>query len=360
MAERLKDRYFTDESIRAFATLVKKHHSPFDDGRFVAELSSPDFQALELMQMSRRATEHLAELLPPTYAEAVEVLKRVAPEAKGMEAFSMPTYVELYGLDDWHTSLPAMAFFTKYASCEFAIRPYILADPARAMAFMEGLTGDEDENVRRFASEGCRPRLPWAVSLPPFKEDPTPVLALLERLKDDASEFVRRSVSNNLNDISKDHPERVLDVSERWLGTSKGADWIVKRACRTLLKAGDRRAMRLFGFGDPSALEVVDAAVDRKSVRIGGEARLSFTLQVGTKKRCKVRLEHAVWYVKANGSTSKKVFQLKETTLAPGTHDFSAKLSFVERSTRKHHPGRHRITVIVNGVEKGETAVVLE
>ncbi len=360
MAERLKDRFFTEESVRAFAELVKKHHPRFDDAEFVRALTDDDFTKLELMQMARRATECLAGLLPSSYRKAIGILRRVAPDAKGMEAFCLPTFVELYGLDDWETSLPAMAFFTKRASCEFAVRPFILKDAARTMAFLETLTDDEDANVRRFASEGCRPRLPWAVSLPPFKKDPRPILPILERLKDDESEFVQRSVANNLNDIAKDHPGLVLDVCERWAGTSKSADWIVKRACRTLLKKGNRRAMSLFGFGDPAALEVTDAAVSRDSVAIGGDARLSFTLRVGTKRRAKVRLEYEVWYVKANGSTSAKVFQIREATLAPGTHEFDVKLSFVERSTRKHYPGKHRITIVVNGVEKAETAIVLK
>ena len=360
MAERLKDRFFTRESAASFAGVVKNHYPQFDAAEYVALVSDDAFQGLELMQMARRATEILARLLPAPYPEAVKILREVAPEAKGFEAFSLPTFVELYGLDDWDTSLPAMAWFTKRASAEFAIRPFILADPKRAMAFMEELTQDSDPNVRRFASEGCRPRLPWAVSLPPFKRDPTPILPILEKLKDDESEFVQRSVANNLNDISKDHPELVLDICERWKGSSKGADWIIKRACRTLLKSGDRRAMLLFGFGDPASLEIADVGLSEETVGIGGDVELSFTLQVGSKRRTKVRLEYVVWYVKANGKTSGKVFQIREATLAPGEHEFKRKLSFADQSTRKHYPGVHRISVVVNGVEKGETTLTLQ
>jgi 3-methyladenine DNA glycosylase AlkC len=360
MAERLKDLYFTGESVRAFADVVKKHHPDFDDVEFVRLLTEDAFHQLEFKAMSRRATECLARLLPASYRAAVEILSRVAPEAKGMEAFCLPTFVELYGLEDWDTSLPAMALFTKYASCEFAVRPFILQDPDRAMAFLEGLTDNENENVRRFASEGCRPRLPWAVSLPPFKKDPRPILPILERLKDDESDFVRRSVANNLNDISKDHPDLVLEVCARWKGSSEGADWIVKHACRTLLKKGDSRALRLFGFGDPSALDVQGVTVTPPRISIGEEARLSFTLRVGTEEPSEVRLEYVVRYVKANGRTSPKVFQIREATLPPGEHEFTKTISFADLSTRKHHPGSHGITVVVNGVEKADTAVLLD
>ncbi len=80
--------------------------------------------------------------------------------------------------------------------------------------------------------------LPWGMAIPELKKDPSLILPILEKLKNDPEEFVRKSVANNLNDISKDNPELVLDICERWHGTSKNTDWIVKHACRTLLKQG--------------------------------------------------------------------------------------------------------------------------
>lgn len=360
MAERLKDRFFTEDSIDAFARVLEDHHPSFDGAALSSRLTDDSFQKLELMQMARKATEILAEFLPSDYKDAVGVLSRAVPHAKGMEAFCFPTFVELFGLDDWETSLPAMALFTTYASAEFAIRPFLLQDPERAMAFLLGLAADEHPNVRRFSSEGCRPRLPWGVGLPLFKQDPSPILPVLEQLKDDESLFVQKSVANNLNDISKDHPDLVLEICERWQGSSDAADWIIKRACRTLLKAGNTRAMTLFGFGDPKALEVVGLELSKKTAKIGDDLRLSFRLEVGTKKTTKVRLEYVVWYVKARGKTSRKVFQIREALYEPGQHEISRKLSFADQSTRKHYPGDHRIVVVVNGVEKAETALVLE
>ena len=202
MAERLKDRFFTDESVRAFAKTIKKHYDGFDEQKFYSLLFDESFEDMELMQMGRHATECLAQLLPKSFSRAVKILMMAAPEVKGFEAFCLPTYVEFYGLDHWEYSLPAMATFTKYSSSEFSIRPFIKKDSARAMAFLEALASDDDEKVRRFASEGCRPRLPWAMALPDFKKDPSPILPILEKLKDDESEFVQKSVANNLNDIS--------------------------------------------------------------------------------------------------------------------------------------------------------------
>ena len=48
----------------------------------------------------------------------------------------------------------------------------------------------DNEHVRRLASEGCRPALPWGQALTSFKKDPSPVLPILEQLNTDPSLYV--------------------------------------------------------------------------------------------------------------------------------------------------------------------------
>jgi hypothetical protein len=163
---------------------------------------------------------------------------------------------------------------------------------------------------------------------------------------------VRKSVANNLNDISKDHPELVLDICERWYGHSKRTDWIVKHACRTMLKSGNRRAMMLFGFGDPTHISVHNLNLGEEIICIGDDLPIEFELSVDGDKACLVRLEMRVTYARARGKQSTKVFQIKEDRFDPGRHPVRRKHSFRDLSTRKHHPGRHQISIIVNGVEK--------
>ena len=122
-------------------------------------------------------------------------------------------HIEVYGLGYPEESLHALEQITRLVSAEFAVRPFILRDPDRTMEYFRRWSLDENATVRRLASEGCRPRLPWAVALPMFKKDPSPLLPILENLKDDASLYVRKSVANNLNDISKDHPDLVLELA---------------------------------------------------------------------------------------------------------------------------------------------------
>jgi 3-methyladenine DNA glycosylase AlkC len=217
---------------------------------------------------------------------------------------------------------------------------------------------DKDAKVRRLASEGCRPRLPWAMALPKFKKDPSPILPILEKLKDDASEDVRRSVANNLNDISKDNPDLTLEICEKWSGQSENTDKIVKHACRTLLKAGNKRALAIFGYSDPSSIGVDNLSLDKKNLKIGDDLTFSFDITVATKS--KVRLEYAVYFVKAKGKISKKVFKISEKDYGPGTYSISRKQAFQEQTTRKHYPGTHRIAIIVNGEEKARTSFELK
>src|SRR5262249_41961049 len=139
-----------------------------------------------------------------------------------------------------------------------------------------------NEHVRRLASEGSRPRLPWAMALPPFKRDPVPLLPILEALRADPSEYVRRSVANNLNDIAKDHPDLVLEIAQRWLGNSADTDRLVRHACRTLLKRGDQRVLRLFGHHDAVNVTVTAFKLGAGEIPIGSDLTFAFTVRAAS------------------------------------------------------------------------------
>jgi len=357
MAERLKDIYFTKDSMGAFADTIGKVYPNFNKRKFLDHIFDGTFKAMEFMERSKHVTLCLHEALPQSYNEALDILKTAAPLVKGAEALSLPDYVATYGMDESDLSLPALGYITKYITAELAIRPFLDSDPEKAMAFMVEWAGDKNDNLRRLASEGCRPRLPWAMALPKFKKDPSPILPVLEKLKNDKSENVRRSVANNLNDISKDNPKIALGVCKKWYGESAETDKIVKHACRTLLKAGNKQALMIFGYSNPSAMDVSNFKLDKNKIKIGENLNFSFDLTLKTKG--KVRLEYAVFYVKANGKLSKKVFKITENDYRPGTHSFSKKQFFGDMSTRKHYPGTHSISIIINGEEKEKASFEL-
>ncbi len=358
MPEQLKKLFFTTESITQMADNILHFYPGFDKNAFIGLVFNEGWESMELKEKMRHTTHCLHKTLPQSYPQAIGILKKIAPDVKGFDSMTLPDFVEVYGLEDWEISLPALGHFTRFSSSEFAIRPFLDRDPQKTMAQMASWAQDENHMVRRLASEGCRPRLPWAMALPKFKKDPSLILPILEKLKNDPSETVRRSVANNLNDISKDNPETMLDLCEKWHGENENTDAVIKHACRTLMKAGNKRALLLFGFGDPSALEIEHLAVDNPSPAIGDAVYFSFDLAVPAGAVCKVRLEYAVTFMKAKGKKSRKVFQVIEKEYAPGTYSLKRKHSFHDMSTRKHYPGEHGIGIIVNGEEK--TVISLE
>lgn len=359
MTEKLKDLFFTTSFVSRLGHAIQRVQPEFDKEQFTGLVQDGTLETRELKGRMRHITRCLHETLPKDYSEALEALIKVAPSFPSFDGMVFSDYVGCYGLDDWELSLPALAFFTKYISAEYAIRPFLAQDPERAMEYLTAWAEDENHDVRRLASEGCRPRLPWGMGLPAFKEDPSPIPPILEKLKDDESEFVRRSVANNLNDISKDHPELVLDICERWYGHNKNTDWIVKRACRGMLKAGNKRALLLFGFADLAHISVKNLRLDRETLSIGEELRFTFELSVDAREACKARLEFAIDYAKPKGRSSRKVFQIKEASFEPGAHTVSKKRSFADQSSRKHHAGEHQISIIVNGAEVAKASFEL-
>jgi 3-methyladenine DNA glycosylase AlkC len=310
----------------------------------------------------------MTRALPADYPRALGiVLRSLGPPfasavGHGMEAFHHHPHAEFVaqnGLDHPDASLDAQREITKRASCEFAIRPFLERHPDLALAKLRAWTSDPDEHVRRLVSEGTRPRLPWAPRLRAFQQDPRPVLELLERLKDDPSEYVRRSVANNLNDISKDHPELVVETCGRWLQDADHRRKLVRHALRTLVRAGHSDAVRLAG-GDARAPIQARVEIDPPKAAIGGAVRVLVTLHNPADAPAKLVLVLRVHFVKANGSTSSKAFKLPDTLLAPrATATLSKTISLRQHSTRTHHPGLHRVDLLVNGVQQGSAAFAL-
>jgi 3-methyladenine DNA glycosylase AlkC len=356
MADALKDSLYSPAFIEDLGKALVAVYPPFNQAQYHQQLYDEQWSARALKQRTRHVTTVVHNLLPTAYRDALNVLQAAAPHLShySYAPIFMPDFVEVYGLDDWETSLPALAYFTQFSSSEFAVRPFIQRDPTHMMAQMRAWAQDPNHHVRRLASEGCRPRLPWGMALQAFKHDPTPILPILEQLKDDPEEYVRRSVANNLNDIAKDHPAIVIETLRRWQhGASNERQWIIKHALRTLLKQGHTEALELLGFGDGAKVVVKDFALSAASVPMGGELRFSFALESSANAPKDLMVDYVVYYQKANGKLAPKVFKLTTLQLTPGERRMiERRLSFSPISTRVYYPGLHRIAIQINGAEQ--------
>ncbi|MBL7967627.1 MAG: DNA alkylation repair protein [Prolixibacteraceae bacterium] len=360
MPEKLKDILIPSGQIGALANAILLVYPEFDANRFTNQVLDPEWADRELKQKMRHITVCLKQNLPDDYETAIRILEKVAPEFRSFIALSFSDFVECYGLGNWEVSMNALAVFTCSCSSEFAVRPFLDKNPAKAMEYFYRWANHENEHIRRLSSEGCRPRLPWGMVLRKFKKDPAPILPILDKLKNDPSEYVRKSVSNNLNDISKDHPEVVLSLCEQWKGQSKETDRIIKHACRTMLKTGHQRALMLFGFANPDQLQVSKLSAEISELKIGEHLSFSFCLANLSAKPQTIRLEYRIHYVKANGKTSPKIFQISEGRFPPGEHLITKRQAFTDYTTRKHFPGEHRLEIVVNGETKAEITFILK
>ena len=355
----LKDQYFQIEYLELLARETKRCASSFSPNQFLKLVQSGNWPDLELMDRMRRISDCLRQCLPDDYIEALAILRKVARRFEGFDSLVFPDFVQRYGVDYPDASIPALEQFTEHCSSEFAVRPFIGRYPNRMFKQLRHWAESEDLHHRRLASEGCRPRLPWAAALKELKRDPSPIFPILEILKEDSEDYVRRSVANNLNDISKDHPESVIALVKRWKGTSKETDWIVKHACRSLLKEGRPDVMILFGFASPQEVQGGPLRFSKNRLRIGENLEFHCVLENSKAQLGKIRLEYVVHFVKKNGRSAGKVFQISERVEPSNRIHVKKRHSFKDLSTRRHSPGRHRFEIKVNGVVKSEGAVEL-
>jgi 3-methyladenine DNA glycosylase AlkC len=351
MAELFKNMFFKKDFFEKLSDQIVKEFPAFDREKFLKLVFNNEWEHKELKQRMRHASNSLHEVLPSDYRKALGILMKASKGLKGFNAMIFSDYVEVYGLDDPEVSIPALELFTQFCSSEFAVRPFIIKYPALMIKQQKKWAKSENPHVRRLASEGFRPRLPWAMALPEFKKDPSPVLPVLEILMNDKEESVRRSVSNNLNDIAKDNPDITLKFAKKWFGKSPEVNAAIKHALRTQLKSGDPAALALFGYKDKSNISLKDFKISPRVISVGEKLNFSFTLVNKSKSPVKLRIEYAVHYLKSKGKYSRKVFKVSENTFKEKNILIKRSRSFADMTIRKHNPGKHKISIIVNGRE---------
>ncbi len=346
MASLLKD-LFNTAFLQQLAALCQHHYPAFDSAKFLHLTQGPDWEQLELKGRVRRMSQALDSSLNLPYADSIRVLLPVSSHFSGLQGLVFADYVEVYGLGEPQLSFEALAHFTCFSTGEFAIRPFFLRYPELTLAQMKLWSRSDNLHLRRLASEGARPRLPWGMALKAYKKDPSPLLPLLEQLKTDAEPYVQRSVANHLNDISKDHPELVLDIAQQWLGQHSVTDWIIKHALRGLLKQAHPRALALYGL-QQLPLQI---RLNMLNAQVSAQQPLHFAIELSGPQQpeANLRLEYKIGYRKKSGQLNYKVFQLSNKTWTGQNLQFERRHAFIDLTTRKHYPGQHHLQIMLNG-----------
>ncbi len=351
------------------AHLAARGAGAFDGPAFAAS-AREGLEALELKARSERIARALDAYLPGDFdAACALMLAALHPETdaqgptddagiRGWAVMPMADVVAARALADadpgaFDRAMDVLAAMTRRFSAEFAIRPLILHDPDRALAHVHRWTGHANRHVRRLASEGTRPRLPWGLRLAPFVADPAPLLPILTRLRDDPEDYVRRSVANSLNDISRDHPDLIADLAADWLRDAPAPRArLVRHALRTLIKQGHPAALAALGHG-PARIRL-DALAVTPRIPFGAALDIALTLRSADTEPREIVLDYVIHHVKANGTTSPKVFKWRTLTLKPGEPVRLARRHAIRPiTTRVYYDGTHRLEIVANGTVLG-------
>jgi 3-methyladenine DNA glycosylase AlkC len=188
--------------------------------------------------------EQLKLHLPGDYEKALRILIKILgdenPHQSGMFTnyyWVMPIgrYISEYGLNHFENSIKGIQEVTKRNTGEYAIRPFIKKYPEQTLLVMESWAKSSNFHLRRLASEGLRPKLPWAPKLETFVHNPAPVFHILNILKEDKILFVKKSVANHLTDWLKVNRDAAVSLIEEWKRSdNEDTKWIIKRATRKI------------------------------------------------------------------------------------------------------------------------------
>lgn len=347
---------FINESVvKKISLEIVKVHLGFNQKKF-QKLSS-ELPPLELKARVLLITKHLKTELPDNYKEALSILVKAMEgnKLKGFELWPFSEFISQFGLDHIDESMKAMYVLTSRFTSEFAVRPFLIKNHVRVLKYFSKWVTDKDPHVRRWVSEGSRPLLPWGQRIPIFVLDPTHTLLLLDKLRFDEELYVRKSVANHLNDISKNHPQVVIEILRLWQKDVPAEHidkikWITRHALRTLVKKGHEGAMKLMGVEGKASVNIKNFKLNKKRFKLNDLMEFSFDVFSTSKKEQKLIIDYSIDFIKANGKSGKKIFKLKTQDIKPSQKlTINKKHSLKPITTMKFYSGTHHLKLQING-----------
>jgi 3-methyladenine DNA glycosylase AlkC len=343
--------------------------------------------SLELKERVKLIAETLATIFPNDIHQSYRFIeKTLAPikekkalgnemndyfalNPEGLHGFLLWPFTEFiasHGLDHPQESLQLLKKITILFTGEFAIRPFIIKYQDQIYEELYHWAQDENEHIRRLASEGSRPRLPWGIKIESAILEPSKGIKILELLKYDDSLYVRKSVANHLNDITKDNPEIALKIFKKWKKELKPIhknkiEWIIKHGGRNLIKAGHPQMLQLIGVNSKTPLKLKNPLLNKKTVKIGETVELSTLIENPDKKSHKMILDYKIYYIRPSGKQTTKIF--KGNTQIIKAHQkvpLKIKIPFKNSSIRTHFAGLHQIEIYFNGNPIKKLSVILK
>ena len=348
------------EAGKRIAQAVSKADPNFSQTKYTRGLKN-ELEPLELKERMIVLRDRLSLQLSPDPTAFKILLKSLSKgEAdstglKGFHVWPLTEFVAIHGLDDYMASLKALKEMTKVFTGEFSIRPFLLKYETEVLKILLQWSRDSNHHVRRLVSEGTRPTLPWGKKLNHFLQNPELTWPLLNALKNDSSEYVQKSVANHLNDLSKVHGDWVVQKIQDWPN-----QWIVKHACRTLIKQGHRGALKINGF-DTKVPELISSRLKKKKIKVGEQIEITCSLKNIHSTALNTLVDVEVHFLKKNGKHNPKVFKGRSLVLKKNeTTALNINIPLRPVTTRSYYPGIQKIRLIINGQKSAEKKFELE
>lgn len=236
-------QYFGVNLAELLSEKIKTVYPVFDHKSYI-EAVTKQVAELGYTQRIELHSRVLSRCLPQDYESAISILMKILgdenPNETGMFSeyyWIMPIgkYIELFGLHNFSVSMQAISEITKRNTGEYAIRPFLSKYPEKTIEMLTNWAQSNNFHLRRLASEGSRPKLPWSTKLDIFINNPEPVFNILSILKEDQIRFVQKSVANNITDYLKVNYEAARILLKDWsTSNNKDTQWIIKHATRKI------------------------------------------------------------------------------------------------------------------------------
>ena len=220
MGEGKLTAHFGDQLGDLIAERFESVSNQFSRRQFID--AAGELSELGLMARVDQIGNALGAALPPEPERAWELMSATLPPPlppegqtfnDGYWMLHLAAYWPLHHLNHPEVATVALTELTQRGTAEFAVRQFLEAYPDRLITTVESWTLHPSFHVRRLASEGSRPRLPWKGKLRVPFATARRYFRTIRLLANDESSYVRRSVGNHSRDF------RALDDEEvkEWL-----------------------------------------------------------------------------------------------------------------------------------------------
>lgn len=349
----LKDELFNVDTVKKLSSCIKSVYSPFEENNFFDEIIK-EMVTLELKERVTLIRLKLEYYLPNDFIESTNILLKSLqhiPDSGDFVFASYSEYVEFNGCNEKYLelSLKMLGEYTKWFSAEFVIRRFINTFPEITYNKMLMWSLSDDHDQRRLASEGLRPKLPWAKKIDfDYKLGVKP----LDHLYYDDERYVVRSVANHLNDVSKIDPDFVVELLKKWRMTDKQTqkemDYLINHSLRTSVKKGHVGSLALLGYHQDPEIVVENLTILNSDIIIGDSLQFKFDILSMAEEQ--LMIDFKVRYPMANGKTSDKVFKIKKLKLSKNQRvTISKKHAFKVMTTKRLYSGSYLLMIQING-----------